>query len=88
MTSSLLVSSPNIQGNVGSCTVNTVSNTVSQGLILDVQEVTLTNSCTGQIVQQYQYTDYGNVLPSIMIGAIVIIAVIVFGAIGWAIATN
>jgi hypothetical protein len=73
--------SPNVNGNVGSCTTNSVSTVQAANPWTTTNEVTLTNSCTGQIIQQYSYTDYSNELWTD--GAIVLACIMGFGVFLW-----
>ena len=54
-----IISTPNIEGNIGSCEAKQIESPIAKGIIIDKYQVTITNSCTGEIVNQYQYTDYG-----------------------------
>lgn len=50
MTTTNIVSTPNITGNVGSCTTDSVEVDSSQGFFKIVGKNYTTNSCTGQVI--------------------------------------
>jgi len=56
MDKTIVVGSPNITGNIGSCEVK------SQNISLDSfhTQTIATNSCTGQIIAQNSYFDYSS----------------------------
>lgn len=53
-----IISTPDITGNIGSCKTEKVESKVHGGMIKSEYKVILTNSCTGQIVSDYNYTDF------------------------------
>lgn len=66
----VIASSPNLVGNLGSCSV--VSTNVSINSFYT--ETIAVNSCTGDIVSQNTYFDWGNMLVvGIVLGLIVIL---------------
>lgn len=52
-----VVSTPNIQGNIGSCETKKVESTIRAGVLTSEYQVVLTNSCTGKVINQYNYVD-------------------------------
>lgn len=66
-----VVSSPNVEGNIGSCEVKVSTMPVSSFYVRAIA----TNSCTGQIVGDNTYYDWGYIYGP----AIVIVTVFVFG---------
>lgn len=71
-----IVSTPNIEGNIGSCETKQVKSTVRAGIFTSEYKVTLTNSCSGKVIEQYNYIDNSGIfwIPTI------IVLVIVFSA--------
>lgn len=53
-----VVSSPSVEGNIGSCSVQTTENSVG----VFTEYVVFTNSCTGEVVKEAQYLDWGSML--------------------------
>lgn len=53
-----IISTPNITGNIGSCEVKRVQTMVKGGIFRSEYNAVLTNSCTGEIVKDYNYTGY------------------------------
>ena len=64
MANTNLISTPNIEGNIGSCEVKTVENTTDNQIWRTETTVIFTNSCTGEIIKENVYYDY---LPTISI---------------------
>lgn len=77
MNTTNLISTPNIEGNIGSCDSKYIETFRSKGIILNKKNVIVTNSCTGQIVDDYSYTDYSSIIPAtlVLLIAIFLIAV-------------
>lgn len=71
-----VVSTPNIEGNIGSCETKQVKSTVRGGIFTSDYKVTLTNSCTGKVIEQYNYTDSSGIFWIPMI----VVIVLIFGA--------
>lgn len=70
MENTLLVSSPNVSGNVGSCEVKSVSFEKDSFHTMTVA----TNSCTGQIISQNVYFDWSIVyFPFCFVFAILVL---------------
>lgn len=57
MTTNNIVSTPNITGNIGSCTSQLVSVDSGRNIFIQYQENIVTNSCTGEI-KTYQNWDF------------------------------
>ncbi len=76
-----IISTPDITGNIGSCKTEKVESKVHGGMIKSEYKVILTNSCTGQIVSDYNYTEF-NFFSGFGIGLLtLIVLVILFSAI-------
>lgn len=58
MTTNNLISTPEITGNIGSCETKSVEAPVNRGIIKNTYQVVMTNSCTGQVIKDYQYTEW------------------------------
>ena len=71
MNTTALVTSPNINGNIGSCEVKTTDISIDSW---NTQTIAV-NSCTGQIVAQNTYFSWGIVLFAF--GAFIFIALFV-----------
>jgi len=54
----ILTVTPNISGNIGSCTIQSNEVTTGNSFWTSQRQVTQVNSCTGQVVSINQYTDY------------------------------
>lgn len=73
-----IISTPEITGNIGSCEAKQIESPIAKGIVLDEYQVTITNSCSGQVIQQYQYTDYGSVgfwAAMLILGSILVILI-------------
>ena len=73
-----VVSSTGIQGNVGSCTTNSVMVTVNGGYFRDEGYYVLTNSCNGE-VQHTPFTSWAfpgviTVIIALIVGMVVLVA--------------
>jgi hypothetical protein len=76
-----IISTPDIVGNIGSCKTEKVESKVHGGILQSEYKVVLTNSCTGQIVSDYNYTEF-TFLSGFGIGLIsLIVLAILFSAI-------
>lgn len=64
MNTNNIISTPNIIGNVGSCETKKVESLVKGGLIKNETKVIMTNSCTGEIIQNYNYSNYTFFTPT------------------------
>ncbi len=53
-----IISTPDITGNIGSCETKSTEAMIHGGLLSREYKVVMTNSCTGQIVENYNYTQY------------------------------
>lgn len=66
MTSSMkqtqIVVGEGVTGNVGSCSIQSNKITVWDSVFTTGKQVTEVNSCTGKIVDQFQYTDYAGLV--------------------------
>lgn len=74
-----IISTPNIEGNIGTCTVK--NNEVKVGnrfLTADYKSVQI-NSCTGQIITESYYTSYLGVWAVCIIGFITLLVIIIAG---------
>lgn len=72
MTTSNIISTPDITGNIGSCAP--VSDTIeTDNSILTAQyQTTQVNSCTGNVIAQSNFTTYGGVWFLIVFGMILL----------------
>lgn len=52
-----VISTPNIEGNIGSCETKSVDTPIHNGVFVSEHQIILTNSCTGKVINQYTYTD-------------------------------
>lgn len=75
MEKTIVVGSPNITGNIGSCEVK------SQNIAINSfrTQTIATNSCTGQIIAQNTYTDYANIS---LVGFLIIMGLALVAMIG------
>ena len=72
-----IISTPEITGNIGTCETKKVEAMVKGGLIKNEYQVVMTNSCTGQVIKEYTYTDYSIMfLGLVIIGATLLWAII------------
>lgn len=55
-----LISTPNIEGNIGSCEVKTIKNTTGSQVWRTETTVIFTNSCSGEIIKENIYYDYSS----------------------------
>lgn len=67
-----VVSTPNIEGNIGSCSVSSSEIKSSDSIFTADYHVVQVNSCTGHIIAQYDYTSYFGVWASLAVGAVVL----------------
>ncbi len=74
-----IVSTPNITGNIGSCTVQTQEVLFTSGVFRDHGQTIATNSCTGE-VQTYPYTalNGGSAAIAIFAGVFLLIGFIYY----------
>jgi hypothetical protein len=73
-----IISTPNIEGNIGSCSVQSNEIYISKGILLNTKSVIQVNSCTGEVINQQTYTDYSNVVPASIAIIVFIAALITF----------
>ncbi len=83
MNTTNLISTPNITGNIGSCEVKSVETPIKAGSPISVTQVTLVNSCTGEVIKQYEYKDYTGAwfmgaISIIVIGGFIVAAISVW----------
>lgn len=71
-----IISTPDITGNIGSCKTEKVESKVHGGIITSEYKVVLTNSCTGQIVSDYNYTEF-TFLSGFGIGLLTLIVLVI-----------
>ncbi len=65
-----VISTPNIEGNVGSCSVSSDEIKSSDSIFTAEYHVVQVNSCTGKIISDYNYVSYAGVWVTIIIGII------------------
>lgn len=53
-----VISTPEITGNIGTCETKSVEALIHGGFWKKSTQVIMTNSCTGEIVKDYQYESY------------------------------
>lgn len=75
MNTTNIVSTPNIEGNIGSCEVKTTQNTTGNQIWKKETTVIFTNSCSGEIIKENVYYDYS----LIMFMGLLFIVSIIFG---------
>ena len=56
-----IISTPEITGNIGSCETKSTKEYIRNGVFTEDHRVIMTNSCTGQIVADYNYSSYGGI---------------------------
>lgn len=56
-----IISTPEITGNIGSCSVQSNETQVKGGIFTEQYRTIQINSCTGEIVSNQVYTSYGGV---------------------------
>ena len=71
MTTQNIISTPEITGNIGSCTTQTEQVIITSSLMYDNGYTIATNSCTGQ-VKEFDYHSI-NGFPMTMLGGIIIL---------------
>lgn len=76
MNTTNLISTPNIEGNIGSCAVQ--SNEVKIGNTFFTSQYTSVqiNSCTGEIISTNSYTTYGGVWLAVIFGTFLLAVII------------
>lgn len=79
MTTTNIVSTPNITGNIGSCTTNVKTQVLQGGFWSDTGYTIATNSCTGEM-NQYDYHSIGGGITGFILLAVLFIG-FVFGRI-------
>lgn len=63
----ILTASPNINGNIGSCTISDDTIQVANSIFTSDWQTTQINSCTGKIISQSNYTTYGGIICLIVL---------------------
>jgi hypothetical protein len=81
MNTNNIISTPNITGNIGSCETKKVESLVKGGLIKNETKVIMTNSCTGEIIQNYNYSNYTSFTTSFTPIGITMIFLIIYAII-------
>ena len=61
MNTTNLISTPNIEGNIGSCSVQIANSKIDNSFFTARMETIQTNSCTGEIIGRHEYTTYGGI---------------------------
>jgi len=72
MATTNLISTPNIEGNIGSCEVKTVQNITGNQVWRKEITVIFTDSCSGEIIKENVYYTY---FDTIFAGLIIILAI-------------
>lgn len=67
-----IVSTPNITGNIGSCTTNEVKQITNSGFFTDKGYTIATNSCTGEVQRLDYYSIGGGITTLFFLGIIII----------------
>lgn len=65
-----VVSTPNIEGNIGSCTVQSNEVTSVGGIMTWERTVVQVNSCTGEIINEFVYVSYAGLWTAFILGGI------------------
>lgn len=73
-----LISTPNIEGNIGTCTIQSNSIKIGNSFFTETYQAVQINSCNGNIINQYSYTEYRGVFGATMIGLVSVILIICF----------
>lgn len=60
-----IISTPNIEGNIGTCKVQSNNVQISNTLFTEGYHVVQINSCTGKIITANDYTAYGGLFISL-----------------------
>ena len=76
MNTTNIVSTPNIEGNIGSCEVKTIQNTTGNQIWRTETTVIFTNSCSGEIIKENVYYNY---FPLLFISLVIILFISVVG---------
>ncbi len=76
MNNNVITTSPNIQGNIGSCQTKSITEKTGNTFFTETYTVIMTNSCSGEVVNTQSYVEYGGGAFSGLI-AIVIFFVVV-----------
>ncbi len=83
MTTTNLISTPNITGNVGSCTTQAVNVVVNSTITRDTGYTITTNSCTGE-VQKFNYDSVnGGAYAGYAVGGLAIFIIIIVFLVQW-----
>lgn len=72
MTTTNLISTPNIVGNIGSCTTQSTQVIENSNFVHDVGYIITTNSCTGEVTK-YNYHSLNGGAFALSIGAFILI---------------
>lgn len=62
------ISTPNIEGNIGSCTLSSNTIQTKGGMFIKEFTATQVNSCTGKVINQSTYLTYENLWVTIIFG--------------------
>lgn len=73
-----LISTPNIEGNIGTCTIQSNKIKIGNSFFTETYQEVQINSCNGNIINQYSYTEYGGVLTVTLIGLVFVLLIIGF----------
>lgn len=72
----IIAVSPNVTGNVGSCSAQSNTIILSTTFFTAQDQVTQINSCTGQVISTSQYTDYSNLQKLSCVGGVIILLMV------------
>lgn len=73
-----LISAPNIEGNIGTCTIQSNKIKIGNSFFTETYQEVQINSCNGNIISQYSYTEYGGVFGAISLGLVFVLLIICF----------
>lgn len=71
-----VVSTPNIEGNIGSCSVSINEVTSANRFFTTDYHVVQVNACTDKIINQYDYTSYFGAWTTIIIGVVMLYIIV------------
>lgn len=66
MNTTNLISTPNIEGNIGSCAVQSNEVKVGNTFFTGEYQAVQINSCSGEVISTNQYTTYGGVWLAVL----------------------
>jgi len=71
-----LISTPNITGNIGSCETKSIEVTTKEKFFKVEKHVIITNSCSAEVIKEYDYGTLRGAPGAVFIFILLIIAII------------